>query len=145
MFFHSTGHVFSGSVFQAPWAHPQLILMFTLDSSSQNQNYSKSKTWLPKHGPYPGIQGSWMLGFTACCNPLQPLPIGSEPPTCSIKPDYSCCLNASSAKGSPIQPQRLTTKHCLVSEASLGPSGENQNPFSCPPLGFRSLPSSLYL
>ena len=58
------------------------IVRFVFDAAeSQNQNYPKSKTWLPKHGPYPGIQGSWMLGFLTCYNPLLPSPSGSEPPS----------------------------------------------------------------
>lgn len=121
--------------------HPGLTLdlfsCVTLDSSSQNQDYPESKTWLRKHGPYPGIQGSWMLGFITCYNPLQPSPSGFEPPICSIKPDYFLCLNASSARGSPFQPQRLTmeTLSCQCSLPRLL-WGESE-PFLLPSLGLQ--------
>ena len=120
--------------------HPGLPLdlfsCVTLDSSSQNQDDPESKTWLPKHGPYCGIQGPWMLGFITCYNPLQPSPSGFEPPT-SIKPDYSLCLNASSARGSPIQPQRLTMEtlswQCSLPRLHWGES----EPFLLPSLGLQ--------
>ena len=123
-----------------------------LDSPSQNQNYSESKMRLPEHSPYPGIQGPWALGFLTCHNPLQPSPSDSEPPACSIScltrllPLPEFLLPGLLCQGDSYStPETHHGNVALSLQPHWAPLERIRIPLSCPPLGFRSLPSSLYL
>lgn len=119
-----------------PGVSPDLFLSVALNAPSQNQNQpgskgekqsrvppSESTMWTPEQSPYPGIQGLRSSGFSSLIAPCSLCP-ATESLACSISyitrvsplPDHPS--QTSSARETPVQPQRLTTE-LLPCQSSL--------------------------